>query len=94
MGMLPMIAKGKQMVGHADWPLFYMNDFSRLGLVVSGLPEAAHALETGGYRFRQDGHGMIVEITDQKQLTDMLAVLREHQVEYELSDLVSCVYQG
>jgi hypothetical protein len=94
MGALPMIEKGIKMAGHTDWPLFYMNDFSRLGLVVNGLPEAVQALENGGYRFRQDAQGGVVEITGREQLSEILAVLREHQVEYELSDLVSCVYQG
>ena len=94
MGTLTMIAKENQMDNHADWPLFYMNDFSRLGLVVSGLPEATQALKTGGYRFKQDVKGVAIEITGREQLSEILAVLQEHQVGYELSDLVHCVYQG
>ena len=42
MSLLPLMEKGKPMAGHADWPLFYMNDFSRLGIVVTG-PKAPAA---------------------------------------------------
>lgn len=94
MGALPIIERGKQVACHADWPLFYMNDFSRLGLVVNGLPEAAQALEAGGYQFRQDVQGLSVEIDGQQQLLKVFTLLQEHRVEYEITDLVSCVYQG
>ena len=37
MGQLPIMERGKPVACHTDWPLFYMNDFSRLGLVVPHL---------------------------------------------------------
>ncbi len=92
MGRLPMMEKGKPAACHADWPLFYMNDFSRLGLVVNRLPQAVAALEASGYRVRDNGSTL--QIDNLEQLTGVFAVLAEHQVEYEISDLVSCVYQG
>ncbi|MBM9538236.1 hypothetical protein [Desulfobulbus alkaliphilus] len=94
MGVLSMVAKGRQIACHDDWPLFYMNDFSRMGLVVNGLPEMARALEINGYQFRQDDQGLAVEISSQEQLVKIITMLQEHQIEYEMTDLVRCVYQG
>ena len=48
MGQLPIMERGKPVACHTDWPLFYMNDFSRLGLVVPHLTEALAALRAGG----------------------------------------------
>ena len=92
MSLVPIMEKGKTMAGHTDWPLFYMNDFSRLGLVVTELAQAVAVLEAGGYRVLDNGRMLQVDNVD--QLTAIFAVLSEHQVAYELSDLISCVYQG
>ena len=92
MGLLPIREKGKPMDGHADWPLFYMNDFSRLGLVVTQLAQTVAVLEASGYRVVDQGSA--VQFDNRDQLVEILAALSEHQVEYELADLISCVYQG
>lgn len=92
MSLLPIMEKGKPMVGHADWPLFYMNDFSRLGLVVTELAQAVAVLEANGYRVLDNGRALQVDNAD--HLASVFAVLSAHQVAYELSDLISCVYQG
>ncbi len=92
MGLLPIMEKGKPMAGHADWPLFYMNDFSKLGLVVTELAQASAVLEAGGYRVFDNGR--VLQVDDAGQLGAVFAVLSEHQVAYELADLISCVYQG
>ena len=92
MSLVPIMEKGKTMAGHTGWPLFYMNDFSRLGLVVTELAQAVAVLEVGGYRVLDNGRMLQVDNVD--QLAAIFALLSEHQVAYELSDLISCVYQG
>ena len=92
MSLLPLMEKGKPMAGHADWPLFYMNDFSRLGIVVTGLAQAVAVLEASGYRVLDSGRALQIDNGD--QLAAVFATLAAHQVAYEFSDLVSCVYQG
>ena len=92
MGLIPMMEKGKPRAGHTDWPLFYMNDFSRMGLVVTRLAEAVAALEASGYRVVDSGCAL--EVDNLEQLTGVLATLSAHRLEYEMSDVVSCVYQG
>lgn len=92
MGLLPIMEKGKSVAGHADWPLYYMNDFSRLGLVVTQLEQTVAVLEANGYQV--EDNGSMLQIDNGEQLAGVFAVLSTHQLEYELSDLVSCVYQG
>ena len=92
MGLLPIMEKGKPLAGHADWPLFYMNDFSRLGLVVAHLASAVAVLEASGYRVLD--HGRALQFDNRDQLVEIFTALSAHQVDYEVSDLVGCVYQG
>jgi len=92
MGLLPIIEKGKPAGCQADWPLFYMNDFSRLGIVVTGLARAVEVLTNSGFRVL-DNDG-VFQVETGEPLADLFAVLSAHRVAYELTDLVSCVYQG
>jgi len=94
MGLLPMIEKGKPVDCHADWPLFYMNDFSRLGLVVSRLVDALSVLRSDGYTVRVDERGAVLEIDGKNQVAAIVAALRAKAIDCETADLVSCVYQG
>ena len=94
MGQLPIMERGKPAACHTDWPLFYMNDFSRLGLVVPHLAEAMVALRAGGCRIAGGERGNSVEVDGLAQVEDVFAVLRAHRIDYELADLVSCAYQG
>ncbi|MDD2462380.1 MAG: hypothetical protein PHI97_00120 [Desulfobulbus sp.] len=93
-GWLPIMEKGKPGACHRDWPLFYMNDFSKLGLVVTQLAEALAALRAGGFTVHETVEGSLVEIDEQNQLCKILQVLAQHDLSCEMSDQVSCVYQG
>jgi hypothetical protein len=94
MWLLPIMEKGRSAACHLDWPLFYMNDFSRLGLVVTRLGEALSVLQSHGYTVYEDERGTLLEIDNREQLPGVFSVLAAHAVECEMSDLVSCVYQG
>nr|WP_321464512.1 hypothetical protein [uncultured Desulfobulbus sp.] len=94
MGWLPIMEKGKKGGCQSDWPLFYMNDFSKLGLVVPQLAETLAALRGSGFTVLEEDHGPLVEITGQGHLGRLLQTLRGHHLHFEMSDLVSCVYQG
>ena len=88
-----MMEKGKSVVCQRDWPMFYMNDFSRLGLVVNRLAEAVAVLRTAGFTvIEEEAAG--VEIADQGQLARVLELLAAQEQNCEMSDLISCVYQG
>jgi len=49
-------------------------------------------LEANGYRVLDNGR--MLQVDNVEQLPAVFAALSQHQVEYELSDLISCVYQG
>jgi hypothetical protein len=89
-----MKERGKQVACHLDWPLFYMNDFSKMGLVVGKLEQAVQVLEKNGYRVVTDAQGSALEVTDREQLRTIFDTLTRHQVDFETADLISCVYQG
>ena len=94
MGLLPMMEKGVRIACHADWPLFYMNDFSRLGVVVGQLSQAVSVLQQGGFRLLDTVQGVSVVTGNSEQVSQVLQALTSHQIEFELADLVSCAYQG
>lgn len=94
MGRLSIVEKGKPLACQADWPLFYMNDFSRLGLAVMPLAEAVAALRASGYQVMEDDRGIALRFDGHGQLAGIFAALSAHRVTYELTDLVGCVYQG
>lgn len=94
MGWVPIMEKGKPQACHADWPLFYMNDFSRLGLLVGRLNDALTVLRSSGYTVLEDDRGTLLEIDDREQMASVFDLLSSRRVEYETADLVGCVYQG
>ena len=77
-----------------DWPLFYMNDFSRLGLVVGRLTEALDALRAGGFRVLTGEAGYAVQVDGPEQAQEAFTVLMAGKLDFEVADLVSCAYQG
>lgn len=94
MGLLPITEKGKPVACHADWPLFYMNDFSRLGLVVGRLTEALEALQAGGFRVLTGEAGNAVLVDGPEQAQEVFTALMAGHLDFEVADLVSCAYQG
>lgn len=92
MGRLPIMEQGKPVACQREWPLFYMNDFSRLGLVVNRLAEALVVLRAEGFAVTEEAAG--VEIVDHHHLARVLRVLGAQGHSCEMSDLISCVYQG
>lgn len=79
-----------------DWPLFYMNDFSRFGLLVDDLNRADTLLLDAGYSIETGEHEIYVAAQDDApaQVVQMVALLQKQGVEVGTADLISCVYQG
>ncbi len=94
MGKLSMMEKGKPVACHQDWPLFYMNDFSRLGLVVSHLAEALNVLKHGGFTVHEVDDMASVDVAEHRQVLGIVGMLRQHGLSCELTDTISCAYQG
>lgn len=94
MGMLPITEQGKPVACHQQWPLYYMGDFSRLGLVVGRLDEVLETLKVGGFRVLNGEAGYAVAIDGPEQVEAIFSALRAAQVPFEVADLISCAYQG
>lgn len=94
MGLVPIMEKGKPQACHADWPLFYMNDFSRLGLLVNRLQDAVTILRSSGCKVFEDDRGILLEIDGKEQMAGVFDLFASRKVDYEMADLVGCVYQG
>ena len=94
MALLPLMERGKQSACHAGLPLFYMNDFSQLGLMVPQLAPVLAILEKKGFQIIDSTWGKSVQLGGLKELDTVLDLFGAHQLDYELTDLVSCVYQG
>ncbi|NLX17700.1 MAG: hypothetical protein GXY53_00250 [Desulfobulbus sp.] len=94
MGLLPITEKGKPVHCQRDWPLFYMNDFSRMGIAVNQLDDAVTALRDDGFAVHENEQGCFLDISGAKQLHQAVQTLSSRRLDYEITDLVSCVYQG
>ncbi|WP_028584090.1 hypothetical protein [Desulfogranum mediterraneum] len=94
MGSIRIVENRCANIGQAEFPTFYMNDFSVLGIVVHQLEQAVSVLRERGYLVREERGLNRVTFKDNQQLQQILAELAGRKVEYSLSDLVGCAYQG
>ncbi len=79
-----------------DWPLFYMNDFSRFGLLVDDLHQADRVLALAGYSTEPGEHEIYVQVEGHPpaQVVKIVELLQGQGLEAATADLISCVYQG
>ena len=100
MTTLPLIAKDGPHHGRwrhirrADLPVFYMNDFTRLGLRVHPCDEALRVLEKNRYDLIQDDDGFHVAIERAAQVPILVRLLNGHGIRCEIADVADQVYQG
>ncbi len=94
MGMFTIMEKDAPCDDVIDWPLFYMNDFSVLGVLVGDLGRATQVLEADGYRIVRSRCSAKVVIDNHRRLQKIYEILQVNGVSYESADLVSCAYQG
>lgn len=100
MAMLPLIPRDGP--DHGRWhhspraslPVFYMNDFSRLGLRVHPCEEALRLLEKNRYQLVRDENGCRVILAKAAQLPRLIRLLDGHGVICEIADVADQVYQG
>jgi hypothetical protein len=75
-------------------PVFYMNDFSRLGLRVAPCDAARRALEENGYTITRDGQGRHVTLEGAAEVQAAMTLLRDRGIDCDIVDVVDQVYQG
>ncbi len=94
MGILRIVEQGDNYASHITFPAFYMNDFSVMGIVVSELDGAIDALAKKGFTTKEESGEVWVSFNDNKEMRSVLSELSTSKINYTISDLVSCAYQG
>ena len=94
MKTVPIRQKDQRAICHLDWPVFYMNDFSQLGLLVDHLDKTKNILENNGYQLNCHDQGCELLLEQTEYLVDVCSLLSSQKIHCEMADLVSCVYQG
>lgn len=75
-------------------PLFYMSDYSVLGLKVDRLEESIGIMEAGGFRVEKTEWGPEVVVQEPGQVVSIMDLLAARGVSAEIADLIDGVYQG
>jgi len=97
---LPLIPMGGPPHGHgghtrrACLPVFYMNDFSRLGLRVRSCDAALSVLAANSYGVVQDEDGSHVTLDGTAQVQALVQLLKGHGIDCEIADVADQIYQG
>lgn len=94
MGSLTIMEKDTPCDDAIDWPLFYMNDFSVLGLIVDNIATVSTVLEADGYKIDQRACSAKIQFENNSQYKSIIELLHQHRIDFTLSDLVGCAYQG
>ena len=94
MGELMMVEKGAPVLEGVDLPLFYMNDFSVLGLVVQKLSQALKVLKTNGFTVTRQNNCARIRFHTRSEMDKLFETLNRHHVAYGTADLARQMYQG
>ena len=78
----------------AALPLFYMSDYSVTGLAVGRLEKTAGVLEAEGFSVNRRAVDNEVAVDNLNAMLHIFQLLRDHDIEFEMTDLVDRVYQG
>ena len=94
MGLLPIAEEGACSADTGGFPLFYMNDFSILGLRVQKLNDAIAALASDGYEIVATGGFARIRFDSRRHMAGIFKALSRRRIQYRMADLVSHTYQG
>lgn len=75
-------------------PIFYMSDFSILGLLVDRLEESVRLMESNGVRVTRNGYCVEASVAGPDHLTNIVRLLTGDGIDCQVSDLIDEVYQG
>ena len=75
-------------------PLFYMNDYSRLGLRVASCEDARRVLAENRFRVVDDDEGSHVALANAAEVQSAVALLNRRGVACDVADLADQLYQG
>jgi hypothetical protein len=100
MAKWPLIGRQDAVQGHGphglceDLPLFYMNDYSCLGLRVASCGDARRVLAEERFRVVEDDVGRHVVLANAAEVQAAVALLNRRGVACDIADLADQIYQG
>jgi hypothetical protein len=74
-------------------PVFYMMDYSILGLLVDDLPKALDVLSEKGFLVSAKPN-VTVSLVESSRLKEIVGLLEQQEIGSEVADIVNEVYQG
>ena len=75
-------------------PVFYMEDYTVLGLRVANLGAAIRLLEKKGIAFLKESGYIELFIEHKDQIPRIIQLLKSNDISCDISDIVEHVYQG
>jgi hypothetical protein len=93
----PIVQKKDQpeaTAGHRQLPIFYMEDFSVLGLRVNSCDHAIQILDRHAVSLKRADGSLEVEIEKTSRMHEVIQLLNDNGLECELADVAEGMYQG
>jgi hypothetical protein len=95
---LPIVPKASigrgEVLNCSDLPLFYMNDYSKIGLQVSPYEEALDVLRSHHYMVSDNLSWANLTIRKIDDIPAVVQLLSNHGIESQMTDVVTTIYQG
>lgn len=75
-------------------PVFYMSDYSVVGLKVDRMDESLRIMGELGFSVQDEAWGPEVLLESPSQLPEVMSLLATHGISSQIADLVVGLYQG
>ncbi len=75
-------------------PTFYMSDFTVMGLLVNRYQEALEVLDSSRFSLDKKKGGFDVEVERPSHIQEIQALLSDHGITSEYSDIADTIYQA
>ena len=97
MGALPVLQQGSRAPfcpSNHSLPLFYMNDYSVLGLLVSDLDITYQLLVNQNLAIVRNADHIAISIEWPGQISEIVNLLDRNGIDCEITDIADQIYQG
>lgn len=98
MTTLPIIPKasieGRDLFNCSELPLFYMNDYSKVGLQVSPYADALKVLRHHHYMVSESLSWAELAIHKTDDIPGVVRLLSDNGIDSQMTDMVNTIYQG
>ena len=97
MGVLPLLEKNSNQrvcLGNKNLPANYMADYSVMGLVVSRVGAVLRILKEKKFDVRKIADGFEINIDGARQLSELIRLLQQNNIDFAMADIADQVYQG